>query len=69
MNNAARIVALCFSGLMFAGCGGGGKSSQNTDITFSVSLENVDIRRVSNGETVDIDTTGISSERMILNKE
>ncbi len=68
MNNAARIVALCFSGLMFAGCGTGG-SKASTDKTFSVSLENVDTRRVSNGETVDIDTTGISSEQMILKKK
>ncbi|NRB38160.1 MAG: hypothetical protein HRU20_06780 [Pseudomonadales bacterium] len=68
MNNATRIVTLGFSVLMLASCDWGGSKS-STDKTFSVSLENVDIRRVSNGETVDIDTAGISSGQMILKQK
>jgi|GEM_PF-4484986 len=74
MNNAARIVALGFSVLMLASCDQGGSkasggSDEPTDKTFSVSLQNVDIRRVSNGDTIDLDTTGISSEQMILKQK
>ena len=71
MNNAIRIMALVFSGLMLASCDSGdsNKASASPDKAFSVSLEHVDIRRVSNGETVDIDTTGITSEKMTLKKK
>lgn len=63
MNNTARIVALGFLVLMLASCDSGG-SNTPTEKTFSISLENVDIRRVSNGETVALDTSEINSGQM-----
>lgn len=74
MNNATRIVTLGFSVLMLASCGGGGSGGSDTqggsdtpsEKNFSVSLKNVDIRRVSNEETVDIDTSRINGQQMVL---
>ncbi len=65
MNNATNIVALGFLVIILVACGSGGTDAP-ADKTFSVSLGNVDIRRVSNGEAVELDTTGVSSSEMIL---
>ncbi|MFC1523494.1 hypothetical protein ACFL6N_01760 [Thermodesulfobacteriota bacterium] len=74
MKNAIRIILLALSVMMLSSCGGesnpGNSSDEgdSTSKTFTVSLENVDVRRVSNGEIVKVDTTDITSGELSLNQ-
>ena len=62
------MILLAISSLLAScggGGGGGGGSSTPTSTpsqNFTVSLKAVDIRRVSNGESVDVNTTDIASD-------
>ena len=38
------------------------------DETFRVNLVELDVRRISNGDTVTVDTTGVTGEEMTLDK-
>jgi len=63
---ASSLVTLTACG---GGGGGGGGDSQppsgnvgsNTSMKFSLALSNVDVRRVSNGDEVNVDTASITS--------
>lgn len=44
------------------------KSKPNTDMKFSVTLSNADVRRVSNGDEVTVDGSTISSGELTLSQ-
>lgn len=66
---------------MLSGCGGGGSDSkggnsnpsaggndQAVSKTFTVSLANIEVRRVSNGNSLDVDASNISRDLVFKQK-
>ena len=60
---------------LLSACGGGGGDSdtgggntQTSSKTFTVGLVSVDVNRISNGDTVAVDTSGINSGTLTLNQ-
>ena len=82
MKNLIQKVLTASSIIALTACGGGGGGGgdtdagdsqpqsgnvgSNTSAKFSVSLSNIDIRRVSNGDEVPIDTSSIQSGELTL---
>lgn len=71
------VIFVCVANvMMLSACksGGGGSSSgtstepitSSTSRTFTVALKSVDVRRVSNGDAVVVDTAGINSGTLNL---
>lgn len=75
MKNLKQVCLIISSLMLLSACGGGGSSDDtpptgnNVSVSnknFSVSLKNIDIRRVSNDESIDVNTAGVSSGTLIL---
>ena len=49
-------------------CGGSDSGGQPASKTFTVELVATDVRRISNGDTIDVDTSNISSGPLTLNQ-
>jgi len=78
MKNLLQTLLIISTFVLLSACGGGGGGSDEsptsgevkttTSKKFSLSLSSVDIRRVSNGEEVLVDSTSISSGDLNLNQ-
>ncbi|MGI9276710.1 MAG: hypothetical protein ACR2PT_17935 [Endozoicomonas sp.] len=63
MKKILRALLLIFPAMVLGACDGGGSESAvtATEKTFTVSLNSIDVKRVSNGESVAMDTSEIVS--------
>ena len=71
MKNQFLIVSMLLSLGLVTACdsssgGGGPAPNPMGDETFQVGLVDLDVRRISNGDTVTVDTTGITGDEMTL---
>ena len=65
-----RNLFIILSVVVLSTCGGGGGDSDSGTggVSFTVNLTSVDIVRVSNGDSVNVDTSGITSGTLTLNQ-
>mgnify|MGYP000038071455 CR=1 FL=1 len=76
MINIRQVLLVVFSSVLLIACGGGGGGGSTSDgspgpvssNSFSVALTDIDIRRVSNHESIDVEASGISSGTLTLNQ-
>lgn len=73
MKNIISTLLMISSVLVLTACGdgggsGGGEVESLKTSTFSVSVSDINMRRISNGDAVFVDITGISSGDMTLIK-
>jgi hypothetical protein len=77
MKKTYRTTSIVLSIILLAACGGGGGSSDtpaspdvggNTTKSFTVSLTKVDAKRKSNGNIVDVNTSAISNNLTLSQK-
>ncbi len=62
MKNLIETLLIVSSLAALTACGGGGGGdSSGGAVKFEVNLASVDIRRISNGDPIDVEVSGISS--------
>lgn len=72
MNNKLHIVSMLLTLWLVTSCGSSSDSGPAptpvVDETFRVGLVELDVRRISNGDAVTVDTTDVTGEEMTLEK-
>ena len=70
MRNFIRALNIISLVLVLGACGNSGSDSEDetSGVSFTVSLTSIDIRRVSNGGAIDVNTASITSGTLTFNQ-